>query len=148
MSTSTNPSNQTLIIIKPDSYHIRRKILQKFYNKGYHVRQAFSVAVSSDLIHKHYEEHKARTDYEKLCATFIGKTVFVGIMGNPYFETQEELISAAREFIKTVIRPEYGKNVMENAIHASDSVESFEREYKLWWGCENMKTVTKLECGQ
>ncbi len=135
--------SKTLVIIKPDSYDYVTEIMEKFSKKGYKTEEFYCIVPDKLLIQMHYEEHKNRPDFDELCNQMANKKMYVVIFSNKWLPDHKLLIEKTREFIKDVIRKEYGKNLMNNAIHASDSIESFNREYKLWIE-QYMHYLTKL----
>lgn len=143
---------RTLTFFKPDA--IDRKIVSEIYEKyirpnGFNVVSINPVLVTRELILKHYEENLKNCD-EDICNRVVefyeGKMILVLIL------EKENAIKDMRKILgstdpsksaKDTIRGEYGDDCYEvadrerrscrNIMHASDSIEEFEREYSVWF---------------
>lgn len=141
------PNMKTLVLIKPDglSKSLTGNILTRFSETRLEIIGARIVRVSRELAEKHYEVHRAKPFYPELIDYIMGKLhrrqkvmalVYYGpeaiekiraICGNTNPEKAEP----------ETIRGQYGRiltsGLFENVVHASDSIETAEREIKLWF---------------
>lgn len=144
----------TFIMFKPDTIerHLENEILNIFIEQGYHIERSKEVVVDEKLILCHYEEviKAVNKDYFKdgVLKAFLGKRVLACEISKDSQDVVHEvrdLVGATdpSKALSTSIRGRYGKDSFEqavnekrmvnNLIHASDSIESVERELKLWF---------------
>lgn len=130
-------TEQTLVIIKPDVLGTPcvDDIIQRVCNHGQVVKSIYG-RLTTSLIQQHYA-HIIHESYYHEVENFM--------MSGPVYILQirgESIVSKVRELVgptdstkapKGTIRGDYGVDVMRNAIHASDSVDSANREIKLFF---------------
>ena len=119
---------RTLLVIKPDAVKAKKigKILsmieENFNIIGIHMKH-----LSEDEAMEFYKVHRGKPFYNSL-VKFITSGPVVGVLIEG-----ENVISRLREFIGATdpskaypgsIRALFGTNIQENAVHASDSLES------------------------
>ncbi|MBU1143347.1 MAG: nucleoside-diphosphate kinase [Firmicutes bacterium] len=144
----------TFIMFKPDTLerHLESDIIKIFLEQGYHIERSREVIVDEKLILTHYEEviKAVNKDYFKngVLTAFRGKRV----LAYEISKDSEDVVHEVRDLIgatdpskalSTCIRGRFGmdsiekamseKRMVNNLIHASDSIESVERELKLWF---------------
>ena len=139
---------RTLVLIKPDAMvkHLAGNIINDLYNLNLKMIGLKLVDVQRELAEQHYSEHKGKPFFEKLIKHITGElhhqenVIAIVYQG-------ENAIQKVRDFAgKTnpeeaefnTIRGKYGRlnsktDCFENVVHASDSVESAEREINLWF---------------
>lgn len=129
----------TLIIIKPEAIKDGRigDIITRFERKGYVLSRIQTKLSTQDLVERHYEEHKGKSFYERLCAQFSGKTVVTAVVTHPDLPSNE-LVESVRTLIGTTktpgsIRGDFARSFQFNVIHASDSDAAAAREIALWY---------------
>lgn len=141
------PNTKTLVLIKPDglSKSLTGNIITRFSETRLEIIAAKIVRVSRELAEKHYEAHKDKPFYPELIDYIMGKLhKRHKVMALIYYgENAIEKIRAIcgktnpEEADPETIRGQYGRiltsGVFENVVHASDSIESAEREIKLWF---------------
>ncbi|RKX93964.1 MAG: nucleoside-diphosphate kinase [Spirochaetes bacterium] len=141
------PNTKTLVLIKPDglSKSLTGNIITRFSETRLEIIAAKIVRVSRELAEKHYEAHKDKPFYSELIDYIMGKLhKRHKVMALIYYgENAIEKIRAIcgktnpEEADPETIRGQYGRiltsGVFENVVHASDSIESAEREIKLWF---------------
>ena len=103
------------------------------------------VHVSKELAEKHYAEHKGKPFYNNLINFITGNLHNQnGVMALVYFGNNainkiRAICGATNPEIAEpdTIRGQFGRilesGLMENVVHASDSIESAEKEIKLWF---------------
>lgn len=119
---------KTLLVIKPDAVKAKRvgKILS-LIEENFNIVDIRMRYLSEEEARQFYKVHKGKPFYESLVKFIIsGPVVGVLIEG-------ENVVALLREFIGATdpskaypgsIRALYGTNIQENAVHASDSLES------------------------
>jgi nucleoside-diphosphate kinase len=151
----TNQNNeQCLVIIKPDGLikSLTGNIISALSEAKLKIVGAKIVSVPKELAEKHYGDLKERKP-EIFTATIdyiMGKFHTNRVMAMVY--SGENAIQKVREIVGITnpeeanpisIRGKYGRinsktGVYENAVHASDSPESAEKEIKLWFKPEEL----------
>jgi nucleoside-diphosphate kinase len=137
----------TLVIIKPDAVHRHIEILERFRDKFQIVRQK-TFWPSLALVMTHYAEHKGKDFFEPLCQFMTSGLVTV-------LELQSEakdIVLQVRTMLgkvgeKGTLRGDFGTSTQHNAVHASDSDESAQREIQLWFP-EFHKLASDCEFGR
>lgn len=125
-------------MIKPDA--VRRglvgEILSRFERKGFKILGLKMVKMTREMAEELYSPHRDKHFFSDLITFSIsGPVVVMVIEGNNAVEVTRLMIGAtdARKAAPGTIRGDYGLDIQENLIHASDSKESFEREYKIFF---------------
>ena len=135
--------NRTLIFIKPDG--VRRKLVGKLINRfeenNLDLIAMKLIKIPKKLAEKHYAEHKGKEFYDRLIKFVTsGPSIAIILEGNDIIPKVRELVGATNpaEALPNTIRGDFRedpvKSVTENMIHASDSIESAEREISLFFG--------------
>jgi nucleoside-diphosphate kinase len=137
---------QTLILIKPDGIKksLTGNILSRLSETKLEIIAAKMVQVSRELAEEHYEHLKAKPFFEDLIKYIQGdyhkkKVMALVYAGEDAIEKVRDIGGSTNpeEADSVSIRGAYGRittqGVFENVIHASDSVESAEKEIKLWF---------------
>ncbi|MFZ8794447.1 MAG: nucleoside-diphosphate kinase [Acidilobaceae archaeon] len=130
------PVERTLIVIKPDG--VRRglvgEILSRFERKGFRIRALKMLWMTREQAEQFYEVHRGKHFYEEL-VKFItsGPVVAAVVEGESAISVVRLMIGATdgRKAQPGTIRGDYSLSVLENVIHASDSEESFHKEFKV-----------------
>lgn len=123
----------TLIVVKPDA--VRRglvgEILRRFETKGFLIERLQLLTMSKAQAEDFYSVHKSKPFFPEL-VNFIssGPVVGVVISGRDAIATVRRMVGATKswEAAAGTIRGDFGLGLTDNTIHASDSVESFEKE--------------------
>jgi nucleoside-diphosphate kinase len=138
-----------LVLIKPDGLlkSITGNIINELSTTKLKIIGAKIVSVKRELAEKHYEELKTKKPeiFEEVLKYIMGEYHTKRVLALVYHG--ENAIEKIREIVgathpekadPTSIRGRYGRvnsqtNVLENCIHASDSVTNAEKEIKLWF---------------
>jgi nucleoside-diphosphate kinase len=133
-----NDASRTLILIKPDAVKKNAigAILKRFEDEGFKIKMLKMLRLSKEDAKEFYSVHSSKPFFNEL-VDFItsGPIVAAVIEGN-----SDDTIARVRSIIgatdtrkaeKGTIRYMYGTNITENAVHASDSLDSFLREVKV-----------------
>jgi nucleoside-diphosphate kinase len=127
---------QTLIVIKPDGYKRRLtgKILARFEDKGFKIKNLKSFNFTKDLAQEFYSVHKEKPFFPELVSFISSDTVVACILeGNNAVDTVRLMIGPTKSFEAPpgTIRGDFGLGFTDNIIHASDSSESFIKESRV-----------------
>jgi len=133
------PTERTLVLLKPDA--VRRglmgEIISRFERKaGWRITALELRTLGREVLEQHYAEHVGKPFYEPLVEFMSsGPSAALIVEG-------EEVVAGVRALAgKTnpleagpgTIRGDFATITRENLVHASDSVESAEREIKVFF---------------
>ena len=126
-------SQQPLIILKPDSVkrNLVGEILLRFEKRGFVISRLKMLIFTREMAEQFYSVHNTKPFFDEL-VTYItsGKVVVAVIAGDNAIEETRQIIGKTnpQEASPGTIRGDFGNNITENSIHASDSTESFDKE--------------------
>lgn len=129
---------RTLVLIKPDavSRGLIGNVLARFEAKGLKIVAMDLRTTTAELADRHYAEHVAKPWYPEL-RDFItsGPLVALVLEGERAVEAVRALNGATDSIaaIPGTIRGDLSLSKQENVVHASDSVESADREIATWF---------------
>ena len=133
---------RTLVLIKPDGVkrNLIGEIIARCERKGYKVVELKLTTPTRELLAAHYEEHEGKSFYEPLMEFMSsGPVVAIALEGQRVIEGfrsiagSTEPTAAAPGTIRGDLGRDWGTTVVQNLVHGSDSVESAERELKIWF---------------
>ena len=125
--------DRTLIILKPDSVkrNLVGEILLRFEKRGFVISRLKMLIFTREMAEQFYSVHNTKPFFDEL-VTYItsGKVVVAVIAGDNAIEETRQIIGKTnpQEASPGTIRGDFGNNITENSIHASDSTESFDKE--------------------
>jgi nucleoside-diphosphate kinase len=129
---------KTLVLIKPDGMKrgLAGKILSYYEVNNLEIKAIKLVEPSREILSKHYKEHEGKGFYEDLISFMLsGPTIALILEG-------ENSISKVRTINGNTdpaladsgtIRGDLGESKNHNLVHGSDSIESAQREIKIWF---------------
>lgn len=129
---------RTLVLIKPDAMErkLMGEIISIYEKKGFHISALKIAKPTRKMAEEHYAEHKGKPFYESL-VNFItkGEVCALVIEGENIIDAVRKINGATDPLNAEpgTIRGRYAASKSENAVHASDSIESAEREIKIWF---------------
>ncbi len=128
---------KTLVLIKPDG--VRRglvgDIITRFERKGLKIVKMVLYHVSEFVAKKHYAEHAEKPRFVGLVEHLIsGPSVIMTLEGDNAIRRVRDLVGPWKDPSAGTIRGDFGREVPDNVIHASDSLEAAEREIQLYFG--------------
>jgi nucleoside-diphosphate kinase len=132
-------AEQTLIVLKPDSVkrNLIGEILRRFEQNGFVIKKLKMLTMSREEAHTFYSVHKEKPFFDEL-VSFItsGPIVAAVIEGSDAVNKVRAIIGATKpsEAAHGTVRKDFGTSITQNAIHASDSHESFINESKVIFG--------------
>lgn len=144
---------RTFVAIKPDG--VKRgligKILQRFEDKSYKIVALKMINVTPEVAAKHYEEHFGKPFYDKLIRFItMGPVIAMAIEGKNAIKGVRHLVGKTNpdEADDGSIRADFSSFSTLNLVHASDSLESAQRELNLYFNkeeyCDNYKNMFEI----
>ena len=130
---------KTFVMIKPDGVMVKLigEIIQRFERRGFQIESLKMTHLSQEKAEDLYAIHKGRPFFETL-VNFVTSGPVVGIVlkGPGAVEIVRRMIGVTdpREALPGTIRGDFASDIETNIIHASDSLESAERERNLFFG--------------
>ena len=129
---------RSLVLIKPDGVKrgLMGKIITRFERVEMKITAMRMLRVDDELAKKHYEEHEGEAFYPKLMAFITsGDIVAMVVEGKSAIAMVRKEIGPTdpMEAPPGTIRGDFGLEMPENLVHASDGPESAEREISLFF---------------
>ena len=133
-----DPNEKTLIVVKPGAVArgLVGEILSRFERRGMKILQLKSQTMTKAKAQEFYSVHKDKPFFGELVSSFSGgMTVGAIVSGMDAVATVRRMIGATKswEAAPGTIRGDLAIGLTDNAIHASDSKESFDRESKAYF---------------
>ncbi len=129
---------KTFLMIKPDAVkrNLIGEVLKRAEDAGFKIMDIKMTKFSTLKARKFYQVHKGKPFYEKL-VKFISSDQVVGVLltRRNAVKKLRELVGATdpKEAKRGTIRYDLASGVTKNAVHASDSVQSFRYESKFFF---------------
>ena len=129
---------KTLVLVKPDAFknHHTGDIVKLYEEKGLQLLAMRMMKMTKEVAAKHYEEHIGRPYYAELESFMTsGPIVAMVLAGDNAIAQVRELNGKTdpKEAAPGTIRQLYAESKGCNAVHASDSPESAEREIHIFF---------------
>lgn len=129
---------ETLVLIKPDGVkrQICGEIISRYERKGLLIKAMKLVTASRELGTEHYAEHKDKPFFGELVDFITSGPVLAFVLAGKHAVTSVRAINGATNPVDAApgsIRGDYALTMDSNVVHASDSVESANREVHLWF---------------
>lgn len=129
---------RTLVLIKPDGVkrNLVGEIIKRYEMKGMRVAEIKSLVPEAKLVEKHYEEHRGKDFYPRLVEYLASDMVIAMILEGVNAVKCVRNINGATKYqdaLPGTIRGDFAYSESYNLVHASDSLESAEREISLWF---------------
>jgi len=138
----TPERERTLVLVKPDGVArgLVGEVIRRVEAKGYRLVAMEIRLPSAELLAEHYAEHVHKPFYGPLVEFMSsGPVVAMVAEGQRVVEGFRSLAGATDPTaalpgtIRGDLGREWGLAVVQNIVHGSDSVESAQREIKLWF---------------
>lgn len=133
---------RTLVLVKPDGVArgLAGEVIRRVEAKGYRIVALDMRVPSGELLAEHYAEHVGKPFYGPL-VEFMSSGPVVALVaegcrvveGFRALAGATEPTAAAPGTIRGDLGRDWGLRVVQNIVHGSDSVESADREIKLWF---------------
>ena len=145
---------RTFVALKPDAVQrgLIGRIVNRFEEKGFKISAMKMLEVTPEQAAAHYAEHVGKPFYDGLIQ-FITSAPIVAMVveGIDAIEEIRHIVGATNPDKADVgsIRADYSPLMKCNCIHASDSVDSAEREMRIYFDvekelCTNWKTMMEV----
>lgn len=129
---------KTYVMIKPDG--VERKlvgeILGRLEKKGFNILDIKMINPTKDIVENHYDEHRGKKFFEELVHFILeGPVVGIIVEGENVIEVVRLMVGNKDPKIALpgTIRGDFANTTTMNLVHASDSIESAEREINIWF---------------
>ncbi len=134
---------RTLIIVKPDAVQrgLIGSVLSRLEARGLRFVGLKLIAVDEALARRHYGEHEGKPFFAGLIDYITSSPVVVGVLeGRQAVAVVRATVGATNPVAAApgTIRGDWGLEIGRNLIHASDSVETAEREVALFFRPEEL----------
>jgi nucleoside-diphosphate kinase len=134
---------RTLVIVKPDGVQrgLVGPILTRLEARGLKLVGLKLVQVSRDFAARHYAEHEGKGFYPGLLEYITSAPVVVAcVEGTSAVQMVRNTIGATNPLNAAAgtIRGDLALDIGRNLIHASDAVETAERELALWFSQDEL----------
>lgn len=134
---------KTLVLVKPDG--VRRgligEVISRFERKGLKIRALKMLWMTRSQAEEFYSVHRDKPFYNDL-VDFItsGPIVAIVLEGDEAISVVRLMIGATdgRKAEPGTIRGDFALSIQNNIVHASDSPESYEREFKVVFSEEDI----------
>jgi nucleoside-diphosphate kinase len=131
-------AERTLIIVKPDGIqrHLAGQIIARFERRGFKLVAAKFMRISQKLGRRLYAIHKGKPFYAGLIQYITSAPVMAMVWEGP------NAIAAVRQSMGSTrpteaapgsLRHDFALDIGRNLTHASDSLETGEKEVALWF---------------
>jgi len=129
---------QTFVIIKPDAIQraLIGEIISRLEKRGLILIAAKFVRVSKDFAEKHYAIHKGKPFFNGLVKYLISTPVLAMVWeGENSVALVRQTMGSTNpvEALPGTIRHDLAVKISRNLTHASDSIESAQKEIQLWF---------------
>jgi nucleoside-diphosphate kinase len=133
--------NKTFLLLKPDALQkkVVGEIISMVEKAGFNILNIRMKRWTREEAEKFYAVHRGKEFFEGLVEFMIsGPVIGLLLEKENAIEDLRKLVGATdpSKAEPGTIRHKYGTNVRVNAVHASDSQESFEYEVKCFFGDE------------
>jgi nucleoside-diphosphate kinase len=122
--------------LKPDAIErgLVGEIICRFEKRGFRIRKMRLLTMGHEIANDFYSPHVGKPFFSDLERFIIsGPVVGIVLEGNNAINVVRNMIGKTKsdEALSGTIRGDYALGYTDNVIHASDSLESFERESKI-----------------
>ena len=126
---------KTFVMFKPDCMKNRvfGKVTHRLEQVGLTLIAMKMVRLDDEILQIHYAHHKDKPFFPEFAKFMKSSPVVMSVWeGENAVATVRELCGAtdSKKALKGTIRGDFGRDIQENVIHASDSVETGEQEVK------------------
>ncbi|XP_015285211.1 PREDICTED: nucleoside diphosphate kinase, mitochondrial [Gekko japonicus] len=148
---------RTLIAVKPDGVQRRLvgDVIQRFEKRGFKLVGLKLLQANEGILAEHYHELRRKPFYHELIQYMTsGPVVAMVWEGHNVVKTCRVVVGETNpaEAKPGTVRGDFSIHVSRNVVHASDSVETAQREISLWfrsnelvdWDCCDHKIMYEL----
>jgi nucleoside-diphosphate kinase len=129
---------RTFVMVKPGGVErgLAGEVMRRFERRGYVLRGAKLLKVSTKLAKEHYAEHKGKPFFGELIDGITRSPVLAMVVeGESAVKVARTMIGATNpvDSAPGTIRGDFATEMGENIVHGSDSPKSAKREIALWF---------------
>jgi nucleoside-diphosphate kinase len=129
---------KTFVMVKPDGVQrgLVGEVVSRLERKGLKIVAMKMLWIKRELAENHYAEHKDKPFFSSLVEYITsGPVVAMVVEGRNAVKVVRSLVGATNpaEAAVGTIRGDFGLDVGRNIVHASDSLQSAEREISLFF---------------
>lgn len=134
---------RTLILLKPDAVKGRfcGKVITRFEDAGFTIRGCKMISLTPKILKEHYA-HVADKPFYPEIETFMSSVPVIAMVieGDDVVNKVRDMLGVtdSRKAAPGTLRATFGKDVMVNVAHASDSLETAEKEVKRFFREEEL----------
>ncbi len=139
---------RTFAMLKPDTVQrgLMGTVISRFEQKGFTVCAMKLIRVTEELASKHYAVHEGKPFYDGLVKYIMSSPVVAMVLEGPDVITQvRSVVGATRpnEAAPGTIRGDFGVDISNNLVHASDSPENAEYEIGVYFSPDEVLSYDK-----
>lgn len=139
---------RTFVMIKPDGVQrgLVGEVISRIEKKGLKIVAMKMLWIEEDLAREHYTEHSEKPFFQALVDYITsGPVVAMVVEGKEAVKVVRTLVGATNpvEALPGTIRGDFGMDIGRNVVHASDSLESAEREISLFFSADEIVEYSK-----
>jgi nucleoside-diphosphate kinase len=137
-------------MVKPDGVQrgLVGEIISRLERKGLKIVALKMLKIEDGLARDHYAEHIEKPFFQSLIDYITsGPVVAMVVEGREAVRVVRTLVGATNpiEAQPGTIRGDYGLDIGRNVVHASDSLESAEREISLFFDAEEILEYPRMD---
>lgn len=141
---------RTFVMVKPDGVHrgLVGEVIKRLESKGLKIAGIKMLQVSNELAKEHYAEHSDKPFYTDLVNYITTSPVIAMVVeGKNAVSVVRTLVGATNpiEALPGTMRGDFGLDIGRNIVHASDSLQSAEREINLFFKQEEIFDYTRID---
>lgn len=135
-------TENTLVLIKPDAFgkHYTGEIIKRYESKELTLQALKLLQMTPKLAAKHYAEHVGKPFYPSLVEFMTSAPLVAMVLSGDDAIAKVRALNGATDPKKAeagTIRADFAESMSFNAVHASDSVKSAQREIQIFFNeCE------------
>ncbi|MGP6220019.1 nucleoside-diphosphate kinase [Caldiplasma sukawensis] len=128
----------TLVLVKPDGVKRRLagEIIKRLEQKGLNIVALKMIQLSKENGERHYSVHKEKPFFKELVEYITsGPIIAIIVKGRNAISTVRNIVGATdgSKASPGTIRGDYSNSIERNLVHASDSIEAYEHESKIFF---------------
>ncbi len=134
---------RTLILLKPDAVAGKfcGKVIDKFESAGFSIRGCKMINLTPAILREHYA-HVADKPFYPEIEKFMSSVPVIALVleGDDIVAKMRDMLGVtdSRKAAPGTLRATFGKDVMINVAHASDSKETAEKEVKRFFKADEL----------
>jgi nucleoside-diphosphate kinase len=136
--------NKTLVLVKPDAFSRKLvgEVVARFERKGFSLLEVLKLRMTKEKAEEFYSVHRGKPFFDRLVASISAGPIVALVLevpanrdtkGRGAVEVVRLMVGATNpsEAAPGTLRGDFGLDITDNVVHASDSVESFVREARV-----------------